>query len=235
MQLPLSWKRDPATNYHFEEGRAWLSQSRRGKRCTALAYAAFEFRLALERVTFQYWYTSQGETVENIFQRAKSFKGMQRDLFIDANQQIVDRGFEFIRIVLELLGLQDRKIMTPKFKTFERYWQQCSQLCHINWTIIPKNRDLRKRTFSNLEEIESFLRTQLEGISSWPNIKDDNFRILGDRFVRGEIGKDEISGYFRKTGLYAVMKYSDSRQNEFVGIPIEPEKENFSGPKSDFD
>ncbi|MBN4048918.1 hypothetical protein JYU00_02030, partial [bacterium AH-315-N22] len=79
---PLSWKRNTAINYHFEEGKSWLANSKRGKQCTALSYAAFEFRLAIERIIFQYWYTINGNDIntENI-NDVRSFKRMQSKIY----------------------------------------------------------------------------------------------------------------------------------------------------------
>ena len=79
---PLSWKRNIAINYHYEEGKAWIANSRRGKRCTALSYAAFEFRLAIERIIFQYWYTINNNDIntENI-NDVRAFKRMQNKIY----------------------------------------------------------------------------------------------------------------------------------------------------------
>jgi len=79
--MPLSWKRHPAVNYHYEEEKAWLKESKRGKRCTALSYAAFEFRLAIERIVFQYWFTiNDNELSESNIKNVRSNKRMQNKI-----------------------------------------------------------------------------------------------------------------------------------------------------------
>lgn len=102
---PLSWKRHPAVNYHFEEGKAWLKESRRGKRCTALSYAAFEFRLAIERIIFQYWYTiNNNELNEGNINDVRSFKRMQNKIYSRGGvQKTINKHFEFVQILLDSL------------------------------------------------------------------------------------------------------------------------------------
>jgi len=44
---------DVTALYHFEQGKKWLDTARKSHSTSALAYCAFEFRIALERVAFE--------------------------------------------------------------------------------------------------------------------------------------------------------------------------------------
>jgi hypothetical protein len=55
---PVSLARHPGLDHHVAEARAWLALADRGKASTPLAYAAFELRLAIERILLQYVYSS---------------------------------------------------------------------------------------------------------------------------------------------------------------------------------
>ena len=96
-----------------------------------------------------------------------------------------------------MLGVR-KKLITPKFDKYHKYWMLCSDLCHIRWTICPKNRNVVKGTFATLEETSGFIKSQLEGINSWVEIKNENFRKMTDEFIKGSISKDEIIRYFGK-------------------------------------
>ena len=139
---PLSWKRHPAVNYHYEEGKAWLQESKRGKRCTALSYAAFEFRLAIERIVFQYWLTiNDNELNENNFKDVRSYKRMQNKIFqLGGNQKEIKKHFEFMQLILDNLKI-DTKLVVPDLGKLHNHYDSCSELCHITWTIAPKRKD----------------------------------------------------------------------------------------------
>lgn len=142
---PLSWKRSPEVNYHYEEGKAWLEQSERGKRCTALSYAAFEFRLAIERVIFQYWFNINDNKISNEnVNDVRSFKRMQNKIYIlGGKQNEIYKYFEFIQIILDSLQI-DKKLTKPDFGKLHKHWSSCSELCHIMWTISHKDITFKK-------------------------------------------------------------------------------------------
>jgi hypothetical protein len=52
---PLASLRTPDLRHHVAQGSAWLAQSEEGTSTVALSYAAFEFRLAIERLGILYW------------------------------------------------------------------------------------------------------------------------------------------------------------------------------------
>jgi len=67
-----------ASTSPIEEGKAWLEIANRGKNTTALSYAAFEFRLAIERIVLQYWSALAPGGVEEItFQSTRSYKSIK--------------------------------------------------------------------------------------------------------------------------------------------------------------
>ncbi len=220
---PLSWKRHPAVNYHYEEGKAWLKQSKRGKRCTALSYAAFEFRLAIERIVFQYWFTiNNNELNESNIKDVRSYKRMQNKIFqLGGNQKQIKKHFEFMQLILDNLKI-DTKLVIPDLGKLHNHYDSCSELCHVTWTITPKDRKFQKQVFSELEYIESTLSSYTKGLTSFPTIADENFREVQKKFISEEIGSSDVLKYLQKIGVWAVKSDNKGKNREFVGIPIEP-------------
>lgn len=220
---PLSWKRDIAIDYHYKEGKAWIASSRRGKRCTALSYAAFEFRLAIERIEFQYWYTINNNeiNIEN-FNDVRSFTRMQQKIYdIGGHQQEINKHFEFMQIVLDSLKI-NVNLITPNLGQLHKYWQNCSELCHVPWTITPKTIDLRKKILNELEEISDCLSKYISGLMSWPNIVDDDFKKIQNQYIIGTLNRDVVHKHLKRMGLYAIHSSNDERKNEFIGTAIKP-------------
>jgi hypothetical protein len=223
--MPLSWKRHPAVNYHYEEGKAWLSQSKRGKNSTALSYAAFEFRLAIERIVFQYWFTiNNNEINQSNIQDVRSCKRMQNKIFkLGGNQNEIKKHFEFMQLILDSLQI-DTKLVIPDLGKLHNHYDSCSELCHITWTIAPKDRKIQKQVFGELEEIEGTLGFYTKGLTSFPTIVDEKFKEIQQQFVKEEIGASEVIAYLKKIGIWAVKSDNKGKNKEFIGTPIEPEK-----------
>jgi hypothetical protein len=88
-------------NYHYEEGKAWLANSEGGKNTTVLSYAAFEFRLAIERIGLQYWFALTPGGIEEISLRdIKSFKSIEKRIYqLAGHQRAIEARFEFASIL----------------------------------------------------------------------------------------------------------------------------------------
>jgi hypothetical protein len=222
---PLSWERHPAVNYHYEEGKAWLMQSKRGKRCTALSYAAFEFRLAIERITFQYWYTINDNEInsENI-NDVRSFKRMQNKIYkLGGVQKEINKYFEFMQIIIDNLKI-DKKLATPDLGRLHNHWDNCSELCHITWTITPKDRKFKQQVLKELEEVQATLESYTSGLTSFPKIADENLRRIQKQYIANEIDKVDVEEYLKKIGVWAVTSDNDGGNREFIGTAIPPDK-----------
>lgn len=221
---PLSWSRHHAVNYHFEEGKAWLKESKRGKRCTALSYAAFEFRLAIERIIFQYWYTiNNNELKEDNIKDVRSFKRMQNKIYtLGGVQKTINKHFEFVQILLDSLQTGD-KLIPPDLGKLHKSWDTCSELCHITWTIAPKDLKLKRNIFYELEEIHNLLSSYTSGLTSWPQVVDENLKKVQHQFIDGEISENDVRKYLSEIGLWA-LQTDHNNKRKFVGEPIEPNK-----------
>jgi hypothetical protein len=219
---PLSLQRHHEINYHFEEGVAWLEASVKGINTTPLSYAAFEFRLAIERIVLQYWSAlAPGGFEEKSFQSIRSYKSIEKQIFqIAGHQKEINSKFEFARLLIDALKIP-WKIQTPDIGRFSSYWHECSELCHIAWTLVAKQQDVADIAFQGLSEIADFLRQHVDGVITWANISNPEFGALQDDFVAGRISVDDVLNHLKKVGVYAVAE-NIGEPRVFIGEAIPP-------------
>jgi len=219
---PLSPQRHPALNYHFEEGKAWLEVSNDGKNTSALSYAAFEFRLAIERIVLQYWTALvPGGAEEITFKSIRSYKSIEKEIVeIAGHQKEINSQFEFARLLIQALKIP-WKIPTPDIGKFSGYWHECSELCHIAWTLASANQELVFIAYRNLLEISDFLKEHVEGVVTWAKIADMPFREIQDDFVAGRVTADDVLNHLKKVGVYAV-EHAEGKPPRFIGEAIPP-------------
>jgi hypothetical protein len=223
--LPLSSQRNPSLNYHYEEGKAWLGHCNAGISTTALSYAAFEFRLAIERIVLQYWYAlSPGGIEEKDLKDIRSYKSIENRIYqLAGHQKQIDARFEFAHIVLEALKI-DWPIITPNLSRFSSYWHQCSELCHVAWTLVSENEKLVQEVYSTLQEISQFLEVYINGVVNWMRVEEMPFREVEEKFITGIATADDIRKYLAEKGAWARVEYADARPPHFIGEAIPPKK-----------
>jgi hypothetical protein len=216
---PLSWKRQIPINYHYDEGKAWLKESRNGRRCTALAYAGFEFRLAIERIMFQYWFELNNFNEDHL-DDIRSFKRMLNKIFkLAGNQNKIKKHIEFYQLLFQFLKIE-KKFVIPNFSVLQKHYDTCCDFCHILWTIKKKNRELTRSIFEALKEIESDLSCYMSGILSFPKTVDEKFNMIKEKFVNGEISNSNVLDYIENIGLHCT--YQDENGIRFIGTPVQP-------------
>lgn len=208
------------------QGAAWLADSAGGTNTAALSYAAFELRLAIERLAVHYWVELLGRKLEEHDLRdIESFKKIEGRIYeLGGHQNQINLHFEFMRVVLNFIKI-NWNLPTPNIGQLSRHWHACSELCHIGWSLACGDSQLRVDTFETLKEIHDSLASQVNGLVTWPAVHDGTFADLRNRFVSGHANPNDVRAYFEKTGVWARVEYKDGRTPEFVGDPIPP-----SGP-----
>lgn len=219
---PLSTRRQTELSYHFREGKAWLASSNSGKNTTALSYAAFEFRLAIERIILQYWSgIAPGGAEEITFESIRSYKSIEKRIFqIAGHQKEINAKFEFARLLIQALKIP-WEIPTPDIRRFSSYWHECSEFCHIAWTLASSNAEIVSMAYNGLLTISDFLNKHMDGVVLWANMEDKSFRKLQDDFVAGHASAVDVLNHLKKIGFYAVME-SEGGGRKFIGEAIPP-------------
>ena len=154
----VSTQHNPDLAHHIHQGIAWLSASAEGENTAALSYAAFEFRFAIERLAIHYWGTLLDRKLEEKdFRDTKSFNCVQHRIYeLAGHEKEINSHFEFMRIVLGAMRI-DAPFQTPQIGKLSKFWHECSELCHIGWTLSSSIPEVRKIAYSNLTKISQSL------------------------------------------------------------------------------
>lgn len=206
--------------HHLRQGDTWLAMSAEGQNTAMLTYAAFEFRLGIERIAVSYWSTLLQRKVEaDDFRDIRSFKKLEKRIYELAGHQMeIDRHFDLVRILLAALGIDD-VIETPKIGQLSSFWHYCSELCHVGWSLSVGSHDAHKATFETLSDMSLTLWRFIRSLG-WPIVKDPEFSNLRDRFVTGNACADDVVEFVQRRGLHARKTFNDGREAEPYGETI---------------
>jgi hypothetical protein len=219
-QQQISTSHRPGLAHHVTQGRAWLDISAEGESTAALSYSAFELRFAIERLAIHYWATLlQRCPEEHEMREIESFKRVERRIYeLAGHQREIDGHFEFMRIVLEALKIE-ALLITPKIGSLAKYWQECSELCHIAWPLACSVAEVRKLAYLSLSAIAEELTMQVQSMG-WPTLQEQGFAELRDRYIAGTAMKVDVLDAIARSGLWARVEYPDGREPHFLGEPV---------------
>jgi hypothetical protein len=225
---PLSRSRHSELNYHYEEGAAWLAESDAGAHSTLIAYAAFEFRLGLERLAAEYWRRLKGDsiTVDDLAD-LRSFKTIENRIFeLGGHQLQIERRFAFGQILLNLLALPIR-LSPPRLGELAKHWHTCSEMCHVGWSLQMAHAHGVGGSAAHdaLQETKALIREHLDGVVTWMRVVDLPFRALEQKYVDGLLSEEEVRAHLEREGIWASVVLPDGGR-ESVGVPIPPKLEN---------
>lgn len=221
--MQVSLRRSPDVRHHLSQGTAWLEESANGTNTTLLCYAALEFRLAIERIGLQYWTELMPSGLEeNDLRDLRSFKRIENRIYeLAGHQKEIDAFFSFNQILLRLLKVP-QSLPTPKLGELSRYWHECSELCHVAWSLAAGDSKLAEESYAALRIIESSLIAQTSGFVSWPRIADASFDKLRKNYMSGVATEDNIREYLEVCGIWGRVEFQDGTPSEFIGESIPP-------------
>lgn len=206
---------------HVAMGQRWLIESQHGQNTAALAYAALEFRFAIEALAVRYQMVLEGGERSGL-KELSSFKSVEKRIYALAGHQLqINKQFEFMRVVLEALKIP-RRLITPKIGKLSKQWHACSERCHIGWVPTSEDPKVREETFQALSVIARELEENVDSLG-WPDVADPDFRSIRERFMAGRATTDDVVAHIKRTGAWARETFNDGRPARFVGTPIEPD------------
>jgi hypothetical protein len=210
----------PDLSHHVQQGTAWLAASSDGQHTAALSYSALELRFAIERLTIHYWaLLLDRQLTDDDLHDFESFNRGQNKIYgLAGHQKTIDAHFNFMRIVLRAIKV-DMPLVTPQIGKLAKYWHDCSELCHISWTLSCSIPDEQQAAFASLSEVSSSL-SELVASLGWPVLRDNAFVELRNRFVAGEAGAGEVTDYLACIGLWAQVVVLEDPHRRFVGEPL---------------
>ncbi len=219
----LALSRTSNLRHHVDQGAIWLDKCDGGANTVALSYAAFEFRLAIERLAVHYWaqLLNRRPKAEDLYNIRSFERVRKRILELAGHQKEINKHFDFMQVVFDLLEINIRMV-APNVGQLHRHWKECSELCHIGWTLSCSVPELRTQSVKVMQETRETLLDLLNSQNAWPIIHDSAFANLRDQFVAGLATSADVRVYLEKTGLWTKLEYKDGRPSMFLGKAIPP-------------
>lgn len=178
--------RETFSGYHIRIARNWRLFGNAKSMHTPMVYSAFEFRMAIERYLFEFYYLLKirkefGNKEEN---KAISMKSMIQAIYMVTGGNVkLNKRLKFNRILAnnqKLNGFYLRGKNLPSIfdiNILHKYWSKLSGYCHqqlkpIN-TWESSNNDWVKKGYDFLDEVENYLlKITQENSMGWFNIND---------------------------------------------------------------
>ncbi len=184
----LNKDRKTDSGYHTQIGREWRLFGEPQKLHNPLVYSAFEFRMAIERFLFEFFYIMK----KRFFSKRDERKVSSVDKLIKAiyfevgGQKNLIKRLRFNRIVAELQIINGHYLTGRNLPSvfeidiLDKYWQKLSNYCHkqlqpeITW--ISMGNDWVNNGYNLLNEVENYLfKVTIENSIGWVNM--DNVEI----------------------------------------------------------
>jgi hypothetical protein len=220
MNSTMGTKRADTYADHIARAKRWIELSVNGADHSAVSYCALELRFAVERFCLEMLVAYGGPSVDET-ERIRSFDFVRNRIYgLLGHQRRIDRHFEFARILLRCLSVED-SLPTPNIGDLHRLWHDCSELLHVTW---PLAAALEERSG------EQAVATLLAGVAylssfatalKWPVLQTDATSGLARKFIDEELTAEEVESEIRRIGLYAVEQRGNAAAR-FVGKAVPP-------------
>jgi hypothetical protein len=221
----IELSRSVELTHHIKQAVRWLELSELGEKSTPLSYAAFEIRLATERLCMEYYFnlvSAQGEKPDsNVIM---SFKKMKNKIFGMAGyQKEINKQFEITRVIMKIMNIEI-DIPTPNFGRFSAIWHDCSEGCHIFWNVAEAVglEDSGHDPYSDLTGYAEELAGYAKAAGTWLQVRDSNLNDVIKGCDDAEDYEETLRVHFEKIGVHAVYLPADGNESVAIGTPIEP-------------
>ena len=224
--MHLDLNHSAALSHHLSQARAWLSLSASDQNTAPLSYAALELRYAIERIAAHYLASMVvGTQDESELLNIGNFDKIQARIYeLAGNQLQIDRGFEFARLLSELLGLEIPKAQ-PKIGSLRKHWHTCSQVCHIGWALVSMHGSVAADTFKELDQAHGEISAMVDGYNSLPRLDSDRMHPLQSEYISGKITDEDVIAFVKREGLRAEYTPPGAGVAKPVGTSIPPQQQ----------
>ena len=226
----ISLDRNIEMSHFISQARGWLGKSEEGKHSVAISYAAFEIRLAVERICMQYYVKLVGakEAKENPNDLG-SFKKMKAKIFsVAGHQKEINNQFKFTRCLFKVLNIK-AVVPTPDLGRLSAIWHDCSEACHIFWNVAEAT-EYEQGAYNPFLDLVAYA-DELEQIANstiaWLTSINPQMQEIMEKLEGVEDCEKLIREHFSKEGLWAKYVPADGSLGYFVGefIPGQEESE----------
>lgn len=225
MHVPrLSLDRAFDIGHHVAQARAWLDASDNGRHAAAISYAAFEVRLAAERVCMQYYVKLVDSKEAKASPSDLRFRRMKERIFATVgHQKRINKQFDFLRALLRLLRVE-ATAPTPDLNRLTAIWDDCSEACHVFWNLASATNPPRPdyKLHDDLAQYIDELGAYTAATAWWMHIHEPSMELLCERYAAGDLDDEGLRSELGKKGAFATYVARDGRSQVF-GTPIAPQ------------
>jgi len=144
-----TYKRNVDLSNHIQLGAYWFEKINTNNH--SIVYCAFEFRLAIERLTYQIFVMAHRNKIlsgEIDPSSAKDFKDAIRLIYENqGNRKNLYNHYKFTQIYVKNAFGLERITSIPDFSVLINFWHKLSELCHYH--------DIQEKTWGNTDWINS--------------------------------------------------------------------------------
>lgn len=205
LQDVIEKERLVSLDYHASAGREWLEKGSSDQLHSPLLYAAFEFRMALERFLLELWVCLQDQIPGADHVEGRSAKGMvylMQDYGVSIGNETkadrkerLKRALQFNHLISEHLlkdSPLDRPLYVPDLDYVIKLWERLSDYCHarVKDEFTESSDSYVQGGYDLLHEVMDFLTDALRrhhfgGIAV--NTLPPESQHLRDRYLNGEV------------------------------------------------
>lgn len=191
--------------FHFKLGLDWLNFGVRDKLQSPLVYSAFEFRLAIERFTFELFYLikkNEGITTKDE-NKTVNFNSFFLNVYdLAGGKEMFYKKLRFNAIVATFAKPRIT-IAEPDLEKIKKLWNKLSKFCHMqlkpqeSWYM---NEEFINEGYSLLSEVKDYFNKNIyDARIGWftENVtSEDMFIQLRDEFLSGKIDEETFKGRY---------------------------------------
>jgi hypothetical protein len=215
----LSGKRGNSAEYHCSLGQKWRKYGEPDKNHNALVYAAFEFRLAIERIVFELHalIRSLSHIPDDEVDKYESITNNITYLMeIVSNQKNLYRLLKFNSIWFHEVTHYRGELSIPDIKILKNFWHGLSDYCHMK--IKPdatwESPEWITKAYTLLNEVEKYLwEIKVQNHFAFPRLQSWQPEVLDllDMFVREEIDERGVITRLRLMSPVIEARYRNKR------------------------
>jgi hypothetical protein len=201
--------RETSSSYHLRLAREWRLYGGHKQLHNPLAYSAFEFRMAIERFLFEFYYllNKREGFGDKEAKKASSLKNLIKAICLKVdNKEILMKRLKFNRIVAENQIVNGSYLRGPNLPSvfdidlLYNYWQKLSNYCHkqlkpeSTWESFGNG--WVNKGYELLNEVEDYLfNIMVKNSMGWFNFDDnqDEMKTAQAEYISGKIDDDALN------------------------------------------
>jgi hypothetical protein len=225
----LKEERNTQSDYHIRLGRAWRILGESHKLHAPLAYAAFEFRIAMERTLLELLFLIKNQRLssdELSYNFGQIKKALYKTQDVDRKvKEKLQRRLEFNSIYAKHLPIQfkpsGRKIAVIDIEKISKFWGELSTYCHRqlkadntwrNAEWVSKGYELLNKVEENAWEIMVVCQVGWVRLNEIPKEIEEEAK----KFIDGKITKSSLEGRLRL--IMPVLEHRELKYSRIITL-----------------